>query len=166
MPKISIAIPAYVKDESDLSYLKESFDKIDEQSFGDYEVVVSDNSSNDFVKNLCDEYRDKFSIIYKKNLEHIGMSANSNVAMDLCSGEYIKILHCDDFLFSSNALKIVVDALDNSNNYWLVNGFNHTYDSVNFFDVRIPKYPDHLLIGNNLLGCPTNVTIRNDGIRQ
>ena len=26
MPKISIAIPAYVKDESDLSYLKESFD--------------------------------------------------------------------------------------------------------------------------------------------
>ncbi len=164
MPKISIAIPAYVKDESDLLYLKESFDKIDEQSFGDYEVVVSDNSSNDFVKNLCDEYQDKFSIIYKKNLEHIGMSANSNVAMDLCSGEYIKILHCDDFLFSSDSLKIVVDALDSNNNYWLVNGFNHTYDSVNFFDVRIPKYPDHLLIGNNLLGCPTNVTIRNENL--
>jgi len=164
MPKISIAIPAYIKSETDLTYLKESFDRITNQSFGDYEVVVSDNSSNNLVENLCDEYQDKFSITYEKNLEHVGMSANSNVAMDLCKGEYIKILHCDDFLFSSDALKLIVDALDNTDRYWLVNGFNHTYDAVNFFDERVPKYPDHLLVGNNLLGCPTNVTIRNENV--
>lgn len=164
MPKISIAIPAYIKDETDLSYLKESFDRITQQSFDDYEVVVSDNSSNDLVENLCNEYQDKFSLIYKKNLDHIGMSANSNVAMDLCGGEYIKILHCDDLLFSSDALKLIVKVLDDSNKHWLVNGFNHTYDSINFFDQRIPKYPDHLLVGNNLLGCPTNVTIKNKDI--
>lgn len=161
MSKISIAIPAYVKDETDLSYLRESFDRIAKQSFNDYEVVVSDNSSNDLVKNLCHQYQDKFSLIYKKNLEQIGMSANSNVVMDLCTGEYIKILHYDDFFYSDNALELIVNTLDDSDNYWLVNGFNHTYDSVNFFDSRIPKYPDHLLVGNNLLGCPTNVTIRN-----
>jgi glycosyltransferase involved in cell wall biosynthesis len=67
MPKISIAIPAYVKDESDLSYLKESFDKIDEQSFGDYEVVVSDHSKINDLGNLCDEYSTKFNIKYIKN---------------------------------------------------------------------------------------------------
>ena len=166
MPKISIAIPAYVKDETDLSYLKESFDRIVKQSFDDYEVVVADNSSNDLVENLCDEYQDKFSLIYKKNLEHVGMSANSNVVMDLCKGEYIKILHYDDFLFSPNALNYIVDALNNSDKYWLVNGFNHTYDSINFFDERIPKYTEHLLVGNNLLGCPTNVTIRNKNIEH
>lgn len=166
MPKISIAIPAYVKNETDLSYLKESFDRIDQQSFNDYEVVVADNSSNDLVENLCDEYQDKFSLIYKKNLEHVGMSANSNVVMDLCNGEYIKILHYDDFLFSPNALNYIVDALNNSDKYWLVNGFNHTYDSINFFDERIPKYTEHLLVGNNLLGCPTNVTIRNKNIEH
>jgi len=164
MPKISIAIPAYIKSETDLSYLKESFDGIVQQSFSDYEVVVADNSSNDLVENLCNEYQDKFLITYKKNLDHIGMSANSNVAMDLCKGEYIKILHCDDFLFSSDALRLIVDALDNTDRYWLVNGFNHTYDAVNFFDERVPKYPDHLLVGNNLLGCPTNVTIRNEDV--
>lgn len=162
--KISIAIPAYVQNDVHLSYLKDSFDRIKDQSFNDYEVVVSDNSTNDLVENLCKEYEDKFVLIYKKNLEHIGMSANSNVAMDLCNGEYIKILHSDDFLFSPDALKTIVDALDHSNEYWLVNGFNHTYDGINFFDSRIPNYPDHLLVGNNLLGCPTNVTIRNQNI--
>ena len=92
------------------------------------------------------------------------MSANSNVAMDLCNGEYIKILHCDDFLFCSDALKIIVESLDNSDKYWLVNGFNHSCDNVNFFDIRIPTYPNHMLVGNNLFGCPTNVTIRNKNI--
>ena len=166
MTKISIAIPAYVKNEIDLSYLRESFEKIERQSFDDYEVVVSDNSTNNLVKNLCKEFENKFALIYKKNLEHIGMSANSNVAIDLCNGEYIKILHCDDFLFYSDALQIIADSLDNSNKYWLVNGFNHSYDGVNFFDPRVPIYTDHMLVGNNLLGCPSNVTIRNQNIEH
>ena len=162
--KISIAIPTYIKDEKDLSYLTICLDSIVEQSFTDYEVVVSDNSTNDLAKNLCEDYIDKFNLIYEKNLEYVGMSANSNYVMDLCRGEYIKILHCDDLLFSQDALKIIVDSLDNSDKYWLVNSFNHTYDSVNYFDTRIPQYPEHLLVGNNLLGCPTNVTIRNKDI--
>lgn len=164
MPKISVAIPAYIKNETDLSYLKESFDRIKQQSFSDYEVVIADNSDNDLVENLCKDYENKFSLNYKKNLDHIGMSANSNVAMDLCRGEYIKILHCDDYLFSSDSLKIIVDSFDNSDKYWLVNGFNHSQDGINFFDTRIPTYPNHMLVGNNLLGSPTNITIRNQNI--
>ena len=52
MSKISIVIPAYIKNQTDLSYLKESFDRIVKQSFTDYEVVVSDNSTNELVENL------------------------------------------------------------------------------------------------------------------
>lgn len=160
MPKISIAIPTYVTDLKGVQYLKELLDSIKKQTFTDYEIVVSDNSPNDLIKDLCYEY----STRYEKNLNHIGMSANSNYAMDLCCGEYIKILHCDDFLYQENALETIVNLLDSSENYWLVNGFIHTYDTLNFFDPRIPKYPDHLLIGNNLLGSPSNVTIRNKDI--
>lgn len=165
MPKISIAIPVYISNNKDIDYLEKSFEIIKNQSFKDYEVIVSDNSLNEFVKNICDKYSKYFSLLYKKNSEYIGMSANSNYAMDLCSGEYIKILHCDDFLFSNKSLEIIVECLDNNpNKYWLVNGFNHTRDGKNFFDERIPQYPKHLLIGNNLLGCPSNVTIRNKDI--
>jgi glycosyltransferase involved in cell wall biosynthesis len=160
MPKISVAIPTYVNDLSGVQQLKELFDSIKMQTFKDYEIIVSDNSPNDLITELCNDY----SVKYEKNLDYVGMSANSNYVMDMCNGEYIKILHCDDLLFSQNALKIIVDSLDNSDKYWLVNGFNHTYDNVNFFDQRVPKYPDHLLVGNNLLGCPSNVTIRNENI--
>jgi glycosyltransferase involved in cell wall biosynthesis len=160
MPKISIAIPVYVTDLLGVQQLKESFDSIKKQTFTDYEIVVSDNSSNDLVVELCNKY----SVRYKKNLDHIGMSANSNYVIDLCNGEYIKILHCDDFLYSKHALEIIVDALDNSDRYWLVNGFIHTHDAINFSDPRIPRYPNHLLVGNNLLGSPSNITIRNKDI--
>lgn len=164
MTKVSIAIPAYANTSLEVQYLKESFDRIERQSFKDFEVVVADNSPNESIKDLCEEYCNKFALIYEKNLKHIGMSANSNFAMDMCSGEYIKILHHDDFLFSDYALEIISAALDSSGKEWLVNGFNHTYDCVNFFDSRVPTYPDHLLVGNNLIGSPTNVTIRNNDI--
>lgn len=160
MPKVSIAIPAYVTDAQGVIYLKELFDSVKKQTFTDYEIIVSDNSPNNLIEELCSKY----FVRYEKNLNHIGMSANSNYAIDLCSGEYIKILHCDDLFYKEDALQIIVDALDNSNNHWLVNGFIHTYDMLNFFDPRIPKYPDHLLIGNNLLGSPSNITIRNKDI--
>ena len=160
-PKISIAIPTYINNELQLSYLRYSFDKILEQTFKNFEVVISDNSLNTFVENLCNEYSDYFSIIYFKNLDKVGMSQNSNSSMKLCKGDYIKILHYDDFLFSNKSLELIVNSLDNSDNYWLVNGFNHTHDAVSFFDPRVPKYTKYSLIGNNLLGCPSNVSIRN-----
>ena len=159
-PKISVAIPTFVNNESQLSYLKESFDRIKHQTFTNFEVVVSDNSHNDYVDELCKEYSKFFSILYEKNLKDIGMSANSNYVLRMCNGEYIKILHYDDFLFSDKSLEIIVNNLDNTDKCWMVNGFNHTTDSSEFFDPRVPTYPTHLLIGNNLLGSPSNSTIR------
>jgi glycosyltransferase involved in cell wall biosynthesis len=166
MPKISIAIPAYAKNAVGVQYLKDSFISIEKQTFKDFEVVVSDHSKINDLGNLCDEYSTKFNIKYIKNfygreLAHPGTS-NSNVAMDYCSGEYIKILHHDDFFVDNKALEKIVNAMELSKKEWLVCGFNHTRDIVNFFDPRTPKYTDHLLVGNNLLGAPTNVSIRND----
>lgn len=162
--KISIAIPTYIKNQDGYNNLRDCFESIRKQSFKDYEVVVSDNSSNDLAKNLCEEYSNVFSLKYEKNLEYVGMSANSNYCMDLCSGDYIKILHCDDLIFSDDALKLISQSFDNNEKYWLVNGFNHTQDNTNFFDSRVPQYPNHLLVGNNLIGCPSNISFRNSDI--
>jgi glycosyltransferase involved in cell wall biosynthesis len=164
--KISIAIPAYAKDEVGVQYLRDSFESIERQTLRDFEVVVSDHSKINDLADLCDEYSTKFPIKYIKNfydrgLAHPGTS-NSNNAMDYCSGEYIKILHHDDFFVDDKGLEKIVDAMDSSKKEWLVCGFNHTRDCVNFFDPRTPQYPDHLLVGNNLIGAPTNATVRND----
>lgn len=161
--KISIAIPAYAKDLKGVNYLRESFESIQKQTLTDFEVVVSDHSEINDLVDLCEEYSNKFSIVYIKNYYGRGTpTINANNAMKYCSGEYIKILHHDDFFVDSKALEKIVNALDLSNKQWLASGFNHTYDGVTFFDHRKPKYPDHLLVGNNLLGGPTNITVRND----
>lgn len=163
MCKISIAIPAYIKDFSQIYFLKEAFDSILEQTFSDYEVVLSDHSVVKDIEDLCELYSTKIKIVYLKNFYGRGIpTENANHAMKYCSGEYIKILHCDDFFVDPQALEKIVNVLDNSSKKWLVNGFNHTYDGKTFFNKKIPQYPEHLLIGNNLLGGPSNVTIRND----
>ena len=49
MPLISICIPAYNR----TTYLKRLFESIVDQVFKDFEVIVSDDSPNDSVKDLC-----------------------------------------------------------------------------------------------------------------
>lgn len=161
--KVSIAIPAYAKDHHGVQFLKESFDKIAKQTFDDFEVVVSDHSEINELSDICNEYSSQFKIVYFKNYYDRGIpTANANNTMKYCNGEYIKILHHDDFFVDDRALEKIVNALDSSGKKWLACGFNHTTDGINFFNHKVPQYPDHLLVGNNLLGAPTNITVRND----
>jgi glycosyltransferase involved in cell wall biosynthesis len=161
--KISIVIPAYIKDSSQLIFLENAFDSILRQTFINYEIVLTDHSTIYDIEALCEKYSNKIKILYIKNFYGRGVpTENVNIALKHCSGEYIKILHCDDFFVDNRALEKIVNTLDSTKKKWLVNGFNHTYDGISFFNEKIPQYPDHLLIGNNLLGAPSNVTIRND----
>jgi len=161
--KVSIAIPAYANDNAGILYLKDAFQSIENQTFSDYEVVISDHSETNILLDTCKEYSKKFKLIYIKNFYGRGIpTVNANCCLDYCSGKYIKILHHDDFFVSKYALEKIVSSLEESGKSWLVNGFNHTYDGKSFFNEKIPQYPDHLLVGNNLLGAPTNITIRND----
>lgn len=166
IPKISIVIPTYIKNSDELFYLKDAFESIEKQTFLEYEVIISDHSKINDIANLCENYASKFQIkyiknFYYRNLPHPG-TENTNNAMKYCDGEYIKILHQDDFFVNDLALEKIVKCLDDSKKEWLVCGFNHTHDGKTFFLEKMPEYPDSLLIGNNLLGAPTNITIRND----
>lgn len=162
-PKISVAIPAYIKNSSQIIFLKDALDSILNQTFKDYEVVITDHSIINDIEELCEQYFDKMKIIYLKNFYDRGIpTKNANCTLKYCSGEYIKILHIDDFFVNSKALEKIINNLDSTGKKWLVNGFNHTYNAINFFDERVPKYTEHLLLGNNLMGGPSNVTIRND----
>jgi len=161
--KVSIAIPAYIRSSDQIIFIKQAFDSILSQTFSDYEVVLSDHSTINDIEKLCEQYSNKLKIVYLKNFYGRGIpTENANHAMKYCQGEYIKILHCDDFFVDDQALDKIISAMDSSGKKWLVNGFNHTYDAINFFNYKIPEYPNHLLVGNNLIGAPTNVTVRND----
>lgn len=112
MPKVSICIPAYKQ----IEHLRKTLSSIKEQDFDDYEIIVSDDSPNDMVKELINEFDFKEKLIYFYNQTPLGSPANWNFAIQHANGEYVKIMHHDDYFTSKNSLRKFVLLLDENKN--------------------------------------------------
>ena len=99
---ISICIPAY----KHIEYLKRLLDSIVIQTFRDFEVVITDDSPGNEVAVLVDKYRQELKIVYKKNNPISGSPGNWNQAILNASGDWIKIMHDDDWFSSPSSLEL------------------------------------------------------------
>lgn len=99
-PYISICIPAYQR----VHYLRRLLDSLVIQLFADFEVIVSDDSKDDSVLRLVEEYQDKLPITYFRNSPSLGTPANWNFAISKARGQWIKLIHDDDWLTSPDSL--------------------------------------------------------------
>jgi glycosyltransferase involved in cell wall biosynthesis len=107
-PKLSIGLPVYNGE----NYLAITLDGILSQTFGDFEVVVSDNASNDRTREICEEYARKDSRIkYFRNETNIGASPNFNRTVELSRGRYFAWVAHDD-MYDERFLQKCVDVLD------------------------------------------------------
>ena len=66
----SIAIPTYEMKGKGVEYLEHSFQILNNQTFKDFEIIISDHSKSDDIKLLCDKWKDIFSSI-KNELQNI-----------------------------------------------------------------------------------------------
>ncbi len=98
---ISICIPAYMR----VDYLERLLASIASQTFRDFEVIVADDSTDHSVESLLEQFRDQFPIQYFKNTPPLGTPANWNFAISKASGEWIKLMHDDDWFSSPNSLQ-------------------------------------------------------------
>jgi hypothetical protein len=162
-PFFSIAIPSYGYDGKGVEFLNDSFEIMSNQTFKDFEVVISDHSIDDTIKNVCNDWKDKLNIKYFRNEHGRGMiSPNINVAMRHCNGKWIKILFQDDFLFNEESLQIQANALqENEEIKWLMTTFYHSNDGKTFYRLFQPIWNDLIWTGNNTMGCPSGMTIKN-----
>lgn len=99
-PFISICIPAYKR----VHYLKRLLDSIRMQQFRDFEVILSDDSPDASVRDLVSEYEVHFPIHYFQNKPSLGTPANWNAAIAKANGEWIKLIHDDDWFARADAL--------------------------------------------------------------
>jgi len=163
MPYISIAIPCYEMKGKGLDFLDFSFKQIKKQTFKDYEVVISDQSSDYSIQLLCENWSNQINIKYFRNEEKRGyFTANRNFGNKKCQGEIIKFLDQDDYLFDEQSLEKIVNVFDEKTN-WLVSSYIHTYDRLNFFNYHIPSLNDRIYLINTI-GSPTCLTIRNKDV--
>ena len=164
IPKISICIPAYKQPES-LEYL---FRSILEQSIQPFEIIVTDDSDDESVKNLCES--SELPIKYYKNTPALGSPENWNFAISKATGNWVKLIHHDDYFTHKKALETLTNAaLKHPDvDYFysgttIQKGFNgRTFiygvnmDHINNLN-RIPAY----LFSINLIGAPSTGFFRN-----
>ena len=92
--KVSIIVPIYNLEQ----YLKICLDSIAEQTYKNLEVLLIDDGSSDGSPQICDQYQEKderFKAIHKIN----GGAADArNMALDICTGDYITFVDGDDYI--------------------------------------------------------------------
>lgn len=107
-PKVTVGLPTYNR----AGYLKECLASILNQSFRDFEVIVSDNCSTDSTAEVALSCTDP-RVRYSRNGTNIGHIANMNRCLTLARGQYLVIAHDDD-LYAHEFLAREVELLDNS----------------------------------------------------
>lgn len=88
------------------------------------------------------------------------MPITSNRVIESAQGEFIKILYMDDYFSDSKSLERINDALDDETE-WLVTGCVHDYGGGAKKNPHYPKYTENISTGNNGIGGPSVLTIRN-----
>lgn len=146
-PKLSIAIPTHDMQDKRI-FLIRLLDSLWNQTFQDFEIVITDNSDDDSLEEICEYY--KTGIRYMKN-KRKGMAQNTNEAIKQSNGEWVKILYLDDYLLHDTFLEDMVKKIKKSPTEWLVAGAKNNPD---------PHWTDDIHTGNNRLGSPSALTIR------
>lgn len=130
-PKISVCIPTHDMDRGEyfLDRLQHSLDK---QTYRNFEIIITKNGR---------------------------MAENTNAAIKLATGDIIKILFMDDYLWSTKALRHLAD---NFRSGWYASGCVHTDDGEHFFGPHKPYWNPDVPTGKNTIGSPSVIAFEND----
>lgn len=160
---VSICVPTYEMNGYGKNYLNHSLSILANQTYKNFEVVISDQSENTEIEELCKTWNNKINIkhVYYREGPRKS-SSNINNAVKYSSGEIIRILFQDDFLCDNLSLETELVHFLGNHNHWLVTSCYHTKDGVNLINPFHPKYNDEIQYGNNTISSPSVIMIRKD----
>lgn len=107
-PKVSIGLPVFNGEK----YVGAAIESMLEQTFTDFELVISDNASTDRTESICRAWADRDPRIrYFRNDRNVGASANYTRVFERSRGEYFKWTAHDD-VYAETYLEKCVAVLD------------------------------------------------------
>ena len=108
VPKLSIGLPVYNAEQ----FLPQALDCLLAQTFGNFEIIISDNASTDRTPQICREYVSRdHRIRYFRSDTNLGAIANFNRTFELSAAPLFKWAAHDD-LHRSRYLESCVRLLD------------------------------------------------------
>ena len=106
-PRVSVGIPVYNGER----YLEVAIVSVLNQTYQDFELIISDNASSDHTREICMEYaKQDPRIRYYRNDKNLGAAPNYNRVFQLSDAEYFKWADYDDLIapdFLSKCIRIL-----------------------------------------------------------
>lgn len=133
--KFSVLIPTRDR----LELLKSAIKSVLNQTYQNWEIIVSDNCSKEDIKSYIDSIEDN-RIIYIKAPKPISVTENWNLANNSATGDYVIMLGDDDALMD-NYFEQCINIIENFNYPDMLNYAAYIYTQPNV----IPQYPGGLL---------------------
>lgn len=121
IPIVSVIITVYKRTQ----YIKQAIQSVLDQTFTNFEIIVTDDSNNKEIESICNSFQD-VRLRYRTNKENIGVALNVKIAIQESKGKYIAILNDDDSWETTFLEKLVLplEADDNLvlsfSNHWII----------------------------------------------
>ena len=111
-PLVSVCVITY----NSAKYILETLDSIEQQTYQNIELIISDDCSNDNTVDICQEWLNKHMERFIKTQilradKNTGISANCNRAYKVASGIWIKGIAGDDYLYP-NAIETYINFIN------------------------------------------------------
>ena len=110
-PIATIGLPVYNGEK----FIEKRLRTILNQTFLNYEIIISDNCSTDNTEKICKSFSDK-RIKYIKQEKNIGPRKNFKFVLEQASGKYFVWAAVDD-LWSEQFLEKNINVLEQNKNY-------------------------------------------------
>lgn len=167
MPKVSICVPTY----NNVKETERLISSIMEQTYEDYEIIITDDSNNDNIEKLIQKLSDE-RIRYVHNVNKLGHIFNWNAAIEKAEGDYIKIMFSDDWFTYRQSLEEFVGMLDAhpeadlafSNSMQVSEKESYKRKVSEIFIPRLEEDWRNIFMGNEI-GAPSDTIYRRNGIK-
>ncbi|HEY4154350.1 MAG TPA: glycosyltransferase [Puia sp.] len=151
---ISICIPAYNRPAK----LKRLLDSIQAQSYRHFEVVITDDSPENEVNDLVHHHPLMPSIRYFKNHPVLGTPENWNEGIRRAGGDWIKLMHDDDWFRDAQALQVFADGVKkHPDGNFFFSGYRNVFEGKNKTQEMSLSRPWERLLNSN----PENLLSKN-----
>ena len=158
--KISIVIPTYEQRGLGVNMLARCLETIKQQTCKPYEVIISDNSKDHVIDQMCAKFQG-LPIIYQRN-PVIGHCENFNFALDLVTGTHVKLMCQDDLFYQRASLGLFARELEH--HAWVVSSSVHIDERGRTLFRKNVRY-DPNQWDKNITGMPSVVAYRVNELR-
>lgn len=139
---ISVLMPVYNVEK----YLDKTLESIQNQTYGDFEVIMVNDGSTDSSGQICDKWAEADPRFKVTHTENRGVSAARNTALSLVKGEYIFCVDSDDIILPET-LEELLDLLIKNDADMSCGNILHVDENLN----PIEEYNKQMLVKDEIL---------------